>query len=134
MTWPKTYTPENAPQEVIALAEQLVPQLLVGDHPALEALRNQYDLGRIENVELTGVGFFVNYQVPDDAPLTRPANFEGGNALIKADDLEYGAGCVLFVRDGRLAFFEGYTYSGTWSEHTKVTAVEDVKPLNPPPD
>lgn len=71
-TWPKVYTPEAAPREVIALAEQLVPQMIVGDHPALEALRAQYDRARVASDELTGAGFYVNYEVPDDAPRATP--------------------------------------------------------------
>jgi hypothetical protein len=132
MTWPKTYTAEAAPRTVLALAEQLVPQLLAGDHPVIEALRVQYERGRVETVELTGAGFYVNYRVPDDAPHARPPDFQGGNARIEAIGVSHGAGCVLFVRGGQLAFLEGYTYGEVWPEHAELLAVEDVRPLEPP--
>lgn len=107
--------------------------MLVGDHPALAALRVQFDRGQVATVELTGAGFFVNYQVPDDTPHAQPSDFQGGNARIEAAGVTNGAGCILFVRGGRLAFLDCYTYGDVWQEHTVVLAVEDVQPLIPPP-
>jgi len=101
-TWPATYIAENAPRNVAGLAEVVVPYLLVADHPAITALRAQYRRRCITTVEMTGVGFFVNYAVPDDAPAAVPRDFAGGNAEIHIAGLEYPAGCVLFVRDGKL--------------------------------
>jgi len=131
-TWPKTYTPETAPREVIELAGQLVPQMLIGGHPALKALRAQYDRGRVACVELTRAGFFVTYQVPDDSPRAEPSDFQGGDARIEAAGVSHGAGCVLFVKTGRIAFLECDTCDGAWPENAKVLAVKDVFPLVPP--
>jgi hypothetical protein len=131
-TWPKMYIPEAAPREVIALAEHLVPQMLVGDHPALVALRVQYDRGQVATVELTGAGFFVNYQVPGDTPHAKPSDFQGGDVRIEAAGVTHGAGCILFVRGGRLAFLECYTHGGEWPEDVAVLSVGNVQPLDPP--
>ena len=131
---PKTFTAETAPREVIALAESLVPQLLVGEHLAMIVLREQYDRVQISSVDLTGVGFFVNYEVPDDSPRTKPPDIVGGHADIEAEGLSIDAGCVLFVRDGLLSFLEIYTYgdSEVWSEQMKVIAIKNISPLCPP--
>ncbi len=130
--WPKTYAPEAAPREVIELAGRLVPQMLAGDELALEALREQYDRGRVVSVELTGAGFFVVYEVPEDCPRAKPADFQGGGARIEVAGVERGAGCVFFVKCGRIAFLECYTFDGVWPEDAKVLAVRDVVPLVPP--
>lgn len=130
--WPKQYSPEDAPSEVLKLTDQLVPQLLAGDHPALALLNEQYKAARVESVELTGHGFYVNFEVPADALRVTPADFAGGSASIELAGASVSAGCVLFVRGGRLAFFEGYTYDGEWPEHATVTAVKDVVPLTLP--
>ncbi len=132
MTWPKTYTPETAPNEVIALARKLVPQLLVGDHSAISILREQYDRVQISSVDLTGAGFFINYVVPDAARRTNPPDFQGGCASIKAEGLNVDAGCILFVRDGWLDLFEVYTYGDVWTENMNVMKIEDIFPLCPP--
>jgi hypothetical protein len=131
-TWPATYTAENAPRNVTGLAELVVPQLLVADHPAITALRAQYTRCSITTVEMTGVGFFVNYAVPDDAPAAVPRDFAGGNAEIQIAGLEYPAGCVLFVRDGKLRMFEVYIVDDAWPEDDTVLGVERVVPLLPP--
>lgn len=131
-TKPKVYSPQDAPQEVLALAAQLVPQLLVGDHPAMAALRKQYELAHVVSVELDGVGFFVNYEVPNDTPRAIPADFAGGDAHIEVAGSSAPAGCAIFIRDGRLALLDVYTNGEDWPEPAKVLAVKDVFPLMPP--
>jgi hypothetical protein len=81
---------------------------------------------------MTGVGFFVNYAVPDDASVGVPRDFAGGNAEIQIAGLEYPAGCVLFVRDGKLSIFEVYIVDDAWPEDDTVLGVERVVPLLPP--
>ena len=81
---------------------------------------------------MTGVGFFVNYAVPGDAPAAVPRDFAGGNAEIHIAGLEYPAGCVLFVRDGKLSMFEVYIFDDKWPEDDRLLGVERVVPLLPP--
>ena len=121
------YPANDAPPEVTKLVWQLVPQLIQGDHPALWALREQFRRARITEVWMTGVGFSAEFDVPEDAPLTDPLNLTGGDATITVDGLEHGAGCVLFVRGGRLSMIEGYSNAGEdWPDDAKVLAVSNV--------
>ena len=78
MNFPKKYRPSEAPGEVIALVDRLMPMLLQGDHAALLCLREQYRRSQIKKVELTGVGFFVRFDIPEDVPVTVPASLIGG--------------------------------------------------------
>jgi hypothetical protein len=119
------------PRKYLALVARLLPSLIEGDHPALVALREQFRCARIREVELTGVGFYVDFDVPSHAPLADPADFAGGNATITLDGAANGAGCVLFVRDGRLASLEGYTYGDPWPEDARIISVEDIMPVSP---
>ena len=52
-----------------------LPQLLDGAHPALAALRAQLQAARVTEVELTGAGFYVDFEVPAECPLAEM--FEG---------------------------------------------------------
>jgi hypothetical protein len=132
MSYPKKYSGTTAPAEVLALVSRLVPVLLGGDHPAHAALREQFSHARIREVEMTGHGFYVDFDVPDNAPLAVPPTFAGGNAEIALEGASAGAGCVLFVRDGRLATLEGYTFGNEgWAEHARVLAVENIQPVYP---
>jgi hypothetical protein len=98
MTFPKKFAASEAPRTVLALVDHLVPLLIEGDHPALEALREQFRRARVKEVEMTGVVFHVDFEVPSDAPLATPSNFAGGGATITLEGANRGAGCVLFVR------------------------------------
>ena len=131
-TWPRVFNTARGPREVLGLAALVVPQLLVGQHPAMEALREQYERARIWRVDLTDAGFFVGYEVPDDAPRALPPDFVGGDAKIQVAGISGPAGCLLSVRKGRLATFEGYTCAERWPTHAQVLGVEDVFALRPP--
>jgi len=127
--WPKLYSGADAPVEVLDLTAVLVPLLLDGNEPPLEVLRRQYASSSVIRVELTGVGFFVSFGVPDDLERCVPARIAGGDACIRYSESPIQAGCVLFVREGILQELEVYTFDGGWPEHATVTSVTDVMPL-----
>jgi hypothetical protein len=131
MEYPKFYGPDDMPEAVRFLVERLLPPLVEGSHPALVALQQQIPQVRIAKVELTGVGFFVDFEDAGNAPLAEPANFVGGNAVITVAGATAPAGCVLFVSNGRISLLEGYTCGDDiWPEDAEVS-VEDVIPIHP---
>jgi hypothetical protein len=130
--WPKIYTPDMAPRELVEFVGLVMPKLLVGEHSSLVPLRDQFRESRIESVTLTGAGFYVNFLVPLQLPRVVPADFAGGSVNVGIAGLERGLGCILFVRNGQIAFLEGYTYQEVWPEKFQITLVEIEKPLEPP--
>jgi hypothetical protein len=81
---------------------------------------------------MTGHGFFASVSTPRETPLALPANFEGGHAEIALEGAPHGAGCALFVRDGRIAFLEGFGFGDEgWPENSRILAVKNVEPLIP---
>jgi len=129
-SFPKTYSFHEAPAAVIELVRHLMPLLLEGDDSALAILRDQYQGSSISRVEITGHGVYVDFDVPADTMPVDPPSMAGGDAVIQLDTSPYGAGCVVFVTDGRLRTFEGFTYDGEWTEATKVLGVGEVMPLS----
>jgi hypothetical protein len=110
-----------------------MPLLLAGDHPTNAVLRAQYARSRIRKVELTGVGFFVEFEIPSDVARTVPTSFAGGSATIEVEGVKNPAGSVLFVKDGMLSKLEGYTYGwDAWPEYAAVIDVRDAVPIGPP--
>lgn len=81
----------------------------------LEALRAQARSARVSR-ETTGVGFFVTFELPPDAPVLERVDFELGDVHAVVKGLERGAGFVLFIRDGRLSMLEGYSYDEPWPD------------------
>jgi hypothetical protein len=129
VTYPKKFSGAQAPNEVVSLVNRLMPRLLAGEHPALVALREQLNSATISEVEMTGCGFYARFAVAADAPLASPPRLTGGSAKIELSDAKHGAGCVLFVRDGRLSTLEGYTYDDDWPEDARVLSVGDIVPI-----
>ena len=130
--FPKRYGADDTPAHVRELVGRLVPALIQGQHPALAAVRDQFSCASIDSVEFSGVGFFVEFVVPIEAPVADPPDFAGGNADISVEGLHHGAGCVLFVRAGKLAMFEAYSNGGEpWPENARILKVDNVFPVNP---
>ena len=114
---------------MIELVHRLMSLLLEGDDPVLAVLREQYRRSTITEIEMTGHGVYAEFDIPADVPRTDPPSITGGDAVIELDTAPNRAGCVIFVSDGLLRTFEGFTYDGEWTERTKVIGVRDVTPL-----
>ena len=128
--YPRTLSGEAISAELRSVIDSLTRRLLSGAHPAHSVLRDQYSRARIRDVELTGAGFFANFEVPTDAPLVEPARMIGGDVHMEVDGLAGGAGSLLCVSDGRLAFLEVYVNGGEpWSEHTVVLDFREAIPI-----
>jgi hypothetical protein len=97
------------------LEQAVMDKLLDGDHPLLAALRGQAKRARVSSHECSSAGFLCSFELPaESAPLPGAANFELDDVDAAIDGLEHGAGFLLFVRDGRLAALEGYSYEEPW--------------------
>ena len=91
-------------------------KLLAGNHPVLAALRTQAKAGRLSSRELTGVGFYCDFEVPPTVSPVGDENFHLGDVEATVPGLKHGAGFVLFVTNGRLTQLEGYSYDEPWPE------------------
>jgi hypothetical protein len=100
--------------------QAVLDKLLAGDHPVLLALRAQAERARMTSREFSRVGFICEFEVPPDVPPLPPrSDVAFGDVHASMDGLEYGAGFVVFVREGRLAALEGYTYEEPWPEDVR---------------
>ena len=124
-----TYATNEAPPAILELTRELLPRLLEGDVPQLAALRAQADRTTVVRMEYDGSGFFVHLAVPAELPPVVPAYMAGGDATISLDAGRLLAGCVLFVREGRLALLDLYAHHGSWPEDAADPVVTDVFPL-----
>jgi hypothetical protein len=97
------------------LEQSVLDLLLAGEESVLERLRAQVEAAELVSRDLTGVGFYCNFRVPVDAQyLPTDLNFEINGVEARIPGLERGAGFVLFVKLGRIAFLEGFTYDEVW--------------------
>src|SRR5688500_12929085 len=106
------------------LADAVMKRLLAADIPIAPELRAQYAVATVVSTELTGVGFFVDYDVPAAAPRIVPANLEMGDGATLTNGI--AVGFVLFVRDGVISMLEGYTYDDPWPEDARIREWEEA--------
>jgi hypothetical protein len=109
--------------ELTELEQTALSMLLAGDDPMLDLLRTQFSIATIVSREMTGVGFFTNFVVPESVERTEPKNFVIGDVHADMRGLAYGAGLLLFVRDGCPRMLEGFTYEGAWPSEPYITEI-----------
>lgn len=103
-------------RELTQLEKDILELLLKGDDPTLELLRRQCKNAIIIKRENTGVGFFIDFEIPKDIPRTKKNVFEIGDLIADIPGIENEAGFILFIKDGQIKLLEGYTYGEKWPE------------------
>ncbi|MEO7730873.1 MAG: hypothetical protein ABIY55_07880 [Kofleriaceae bacterium] len=110
------------------LEAAVLDRLLAGDHPVLVRLRGQLSRATVTRRERTGVGFFVDFALP---PAEEPASvgtLRIGDVAATVTGLQHGAGFVLFVNDGLIKMFEGFSYDEPWPDEITKFSVRYQDP------
>lgn len=111
--------------ELEPLEAAVLEKFLEGDFSGLVALRAQLAHLSVKSRELTGVGFFTDFEIAPGAvpvPLGRGISpLRGVEATIEG--LTHGAGFLLFVKDGFLSMLEGFSYDDCWPSEIKSFSV-----------
>jgi hypothetical protein len=93
------------------IESQIIQSLLVREFGPSTPLLDQLASSEFDVIHMTGTGFYVDLSVPESAPRLDKINAESSGAyktsLAPPCDL---VGFTLFIRDGCLSSFEGYTF------------------------
>lgn len=106
--------------ELFTQLERAVLELLLeGEDPVRRALRKQLAVAQVRERQLTGVGFFTSFMLPAEiVPVSIPVGLSPlGDVHAQLEGLQHGAGFLLFLKEGRLDFLEGYSYDEPWPEN-----------------
>ncbi len=118
----------NENKKILELEHAVMERLLGSSHWIPRILLEQWKSSKIKKLEFTGAGFFVDYDVPNSAPvLEGKPNLSFGNVGAEISDLKYGAGFVLFVKNGVIATLEGYSYNEPWPNNIDVFELTDIE-------
>lgn len=90
--------------------------LLAGDEPEFLVLRSHAAAAKLSARQETGAGFILTFDVPLSEQALACPDFHFGDVTATLEGLKNGAGFVVFIRDGRLAALEGYSYDEDWPE------------------
>ncbi len=97
------------------LEQDVLRLFLDGDDPVLEILRSQLSLATRKSREVTSVGFFSNFDVPEKAPrLPGKLSLRLTDVWAEIEGVEHGAMFVLFIDNGVLTMLEGSTSEEPW--------------------
>lgn len=103
--------------DLTKLEKEIMNMLLDGDDEVLKSLRRQFLNCKVTKREMTGVGFFLDFEINSDIDeLLNGKSFELGDVGAEIPGLNYGAGFLLFIRGGRISMFEGFSYQEPWPE------------------
>ena len=97
------------------LESDVMMRIIAEDSSVSNILERQYNSAKVIGRRFTGVGFFTDLEVLDKSlKLSNHPNLELGNVQANIEGLKFGAGFVLFIRDGLIETLEGYTYDEPW--------------------
>ena len=103
------------------LEEEVLELILEGDDPTLGTLREQLAVCRVQDREMTGVGFFTTLAIPASAPrLDNNVELVFGDVVAEIDGVKEPAGFLTFVEDGALKMLEGFTFGDRWPERVST--------------
>ncbi len=106
------------------LERGIVQAFVATEGAAGEMLWAQYEQSSVLHRELTGVGFFTYFAVPDAAPRLRDSrNPIGRPLLIELEGLQHGASAVLWQQAGVLDYLEVFTFTEPWPEEPVVKGI-----------
>jgi hypothetical protein len=97
------------------LDNEAIRLLIAGDDPILQILRSQVPHLLSLHREYTGVGYYARYALSNNAPrLPEEASFGFGDVSAEIEGLEFGAGFLLWIRNGLLDCLEVFSYDEPW--------------------
>ena len=99
------------------LERAVLDAVLEGDGADLAALRQQAATVEVRERHFSGVGFFTHFEDATDAPAAASSLPPFGDIVADIEGTPYGAGFLLFIREGRLDMLEGYSYGEPWPDN-----------------
>ena len=88
----------------------------IREHDPAKGLAAQIDKAVFRRREYTGVGFYVDFDVPEDTPGLEPFAGPIDGPSIISSWLEAGAGTLLWHEDGRASCLEIFAYGDVFPE------------------
>ncbi len=105
-------------QQFEQFEKRVMEKILAGNDEVLEILRDQNKGAVVTERWFSGVGFFSTFQVDEKTSKVKGhCSIQLTDVHAQCDELAHGMGFVLFIRDGIIATFEGFTYDEKWPEH-----------------
>lgn len=112
--------------ELTAFERAVLEALLTGQSMALQRLRDQLKCCAVTRRDWSSAGFYTYMSVPPgvDRASTATDVVRIGDVGAEIEGLRYGAGFILYVKEGVLDVLEGYSYDEPWPEEIRAFSVK----------
>ena len=88
---------------------------------SIDSLTRQIQLTTLKKRDYTGVGFFVDFNIPKTLPKIEPNELGDEKVIhgpfINSKGVDIGGGCLIFLQDGYIDCLEMYAYGDRFNEH-----------------
>ena len=105
----------NVSKQLEPIETAVIAMFLRGDHLVLKSLMIQLHVVTVHSRQRSEAGFYTDFTIPDDIPsIPGKDSFVLSDVVGEIEGLQNGAGFALFIRGGKLAFLEGFSYDEPW--------------------
>ncbi len=112
--------------------QQVLDAFLKGNQPELAVLRKQIDKIQVKARTHTGVGCFVDFQLPPTAARVTPAEMAFGDVNIEVEGVTAPVQALLYVIGGAIHFLEIAADEGEWPKEPVLTRINYLKSVEVP--
>ncbi|MGH7486603.1 MAG: hypothetical protein ACREMY_13545 [bacterium] len=129
--YPRELSATEVSAGLATLIHGLAARLLAGPTPEHRVLREQLASAQLGRVTLTGVGLYAHFEHPVNTVRVMPPEMIGGQVSMEVRGLAApGAGSLLKVSEGKIAFVEIYTYGNVaWPDEPDVLSFGESVPI-----
>lgn len=115
--------------KINSLEKAVLALMLSNDTIDCSYLRNQIEKSEVKERYYSGHGFFTTFALTE--PIERVKDREGEvvDPIVYSSDLPDGGGFVLFLKDGLIDLFEGFSYGSPWPKRELKDFKVEVSPL-----
>jgi hypothetical protein len=107
--------------------QQVLEAFFKGNAPELAVLRKQLDKVQVRNRTHTGIGCFVDFQVPAAVPRVTPAEMAFGDVNVEVEGVTAPVSTLLYIIGGAIHFMEIAVDEGEWPKEPVLTRVNYLK-------
>jgi hypothetical protein len=107
--------------------QRVLEAFLKGDPPELAMLRKQIAKLEVRNRTHTGVGCFVDFQLPPTVARVTPAEMAFGDVNLEVEGITAPVSTLLYVIGGAIHFLEIAADEGEWPKEPVITRLNYLK-------
>lgn len=109
--------------------QQILEAFLKGDQPELAVLRKQIAKLEVRNRTHTGVGCFVDFQLPAPVARVTPAEMAFGDVNLEVEGITAPVTTLLYIIGGAIHFLEIAADEGEWPKEPVITRLNYLKSI-----